>query len=421
MVSILFLIALITFLIGAPMAVALGLAAVSYILLSDMAPNIILQRLFAGVDITAFLAIPFFILAGNLMLTGGLAHRLIRFANSMVGSLSGGLAIVTILGCMFFASISGSALATAAVLGTILIPAMVKHGYDTRFATAVVGSASPIGVIIPPSVTFIIYGSSTNTSIKDLYMAGLPAGIILGVVLAIVAYIMARRYGYVGEQKPFDIKEFWASFKDAIWALGTPIIMVGGVFGGLFTPTESAVIAVLYALVIGLFVYKELKLKDLIPIFFDSAKTTGSLMFIVANAALFAYVMTIENIPQTVVQSMLSITENPILLLLIINIILLAAGAIMETIAIIIVMVPLFMPVVEMIGMDPVVFGVIVVVNTAIGMVTPPFGLTLLTASSVAKIGMEQTLKQVTPFILASILVLLLITYFPDVVTIFLD
>lgn len=420
MVAFLFISAIIIFIVGAPMAIALGLSSVLYILLSDMPPNIILQRLFAGVDVTAFLAIPFFILAGNLMLTGGLAQRLIRFANSMVGSLPGGLAIVTILGCMFFASISGSALATAAVLGSILIPAMVKQGYDIRFAAAVVGAASPIGAIIPPSTTFIIFGSSTNTSIKELYMAGLPAGIILGLALIIVAYVIGKKNGYVGERNAFSLKEFWLSFKDAIWALGTPIIMVGGVFGGFFTPTESAVIAVVYALIIGMFVYKELKLKDLYGIFFDSARTTGNLLFIVANAALFAYVMTIENIPQTVVQTLTSITDNPILLLLIINLILLVAGAIMETIAIIIVMVPLFMPIVEMIGMDPVVFGVIVIVNTAIGMVTPPFGLCLLTASSIAQIGVEKTLKHAGIFIAASIFVLLSITYIPDLVTIFL-
>ena len=416
MIVVLFASAIIIFLLGAPMAVALGLSSILYILLAGIPANIILQRLFSGIDVTALMAIPFFILAGNLMLTGGLAHRLIRFANSLVGGLTGGLAIVTVLACMFFAAISGSAVATAAALGTILIPAMVKRGYDKGFATSIVSTASPLGVIIPPSVTLIIYGSITNTSIKELYFAGIPAGILIGIALIVVAYFMAKKYGYLGEQKPFDFKDVFSSFPHAIWSLGTPIIMVGGVFGGIFTPTESAVVAVAYAILIGMFVHKELKIKDLIPIFFNSAKTTGTIMFIIANAALFAYVLTIENIPQKVVGSLLAVSENPMIILLIINLILLIAGTVMETIAIIVVMVPLFMPVIHMMGMDPVVFGIIVIINTAIGMATPPFGVSLLTAMSVGDIGMEKIFKKIALPILASIVVLFMITYFPKLI-----
>lgn len=416
MIAILLVGALVLFLAGIPMAVALGLSSVVYILLTDISPNIIVQRLFSGVDVAAFIAIPFFILAGNLMLTGGLAHRLIRFANALVGRLTGGLAIVTILACMFFAAISGSAIATVAALGSIMIPAMIKRGYDREFASSVVAVASPLGSIIPPSVGLIIYGTMTSTSIKDLYTAAVPAGIYIGIALGIVAYFMAKRYGYKGDQTPFDIKEVFSSFKGAFWSLGTPIIMVGGVFGGFFTPTESAVVAVAYAILIGLFVHRDLKIKDLVPIFFNSAKMTATIMFIIANAALFSYILTYENIPQQIVEILLGLSENPIVILFIITVTLLIAGMFLDTTAILIIMVPMFLPVVMAIGMDPVVFGVLVIVNTNIGLVTPPYGITLLTAASIGKTGMEKMLPKIALPLLAMIIVLFMMTYFPSTI-----
>ncbi|HLR68265.1 MAG TPA: TRAP transporter large permease [Virgibacillus sp.] len=402
--------------LGVPMAVTLGLSSILYILVSGTPPTIIIQTLFSGVDVSALMAIPFFILAGDLMLTGGLAQRILDLANAMVGKRTGGLAIVTIIGCMFFAAISGSAIATAAALGSIMIPAMVDKGYDRDFASAVVASASPMGVIIPPSITFIIYGTLANTSVSDLYIVGIPGGIIFGIALTIVAYLVSKKHGYKGSGHPFSIKEFFVSLFRAFWALGTPVILIGGVFSGIFTPTESGVVAVAYAIIIGLFVYRELKFKDLWKIFFQSAKTTSSIMFIIANASLFAYIMAYEQIPQAIVSSFMSISESPIIILLMINIILLLFGAFMDTIAVIVIVVPMFLPVITTLGIDPVLFGLIVVVNTAIGMATPPFGATLFISSSVGNVPFHKVAWRVLAPVGAAIIALFIITYIPEVV-----
>lgn len=411
-----FAITIILFLLGVPLAVTIGISSMIYILFADIAPMIMIQKLYTGIDVSSLMAIPFFILAGNLMLTGGLAQRILDLANSLVGRRTGGLAMVTVLGCMFFAAIAGSSIATAAALGSLMIPAMVNKGYDREFATAVVSAASPMGVIIPPSITLIIYGSLSGTSISDLYMAGVPAGILVGIALLITVYFISKRKGYKGEDIPFSINDFWKALSRALWALGTPIILIGGVFTGVFTPTESGVVAVVYAALVGLFIYKELKVKDLWNIFMDSAKTTASIMFIIANASLFAYVLAYEKIPTTIVSSFVSLSDNPIIILLLINIILLIFGAFMDTIAIMVIVVPLFLPIIANIGVDPTLFGIIVVVNTAIGMVTPPFGGTLLIASSIGKVPMMKAAYRASFMIVALIIVLLMISYIPRLV-----
>ena len=256
MVSVFFCTALVLLLSGVSIALTVGVSSISYIFLKDIQSSIVVQRLFSGIDSAALLAIPFFILAGDLMNLGGLAKRLVDLANIVVGRMTGGLAIVTIIGCMFFAAISGSGVATAAALGAVMIPAMVAIGYDREYASAVVASAAPMGVIIPPSISFIIYGILTGTSIADLYLAGIPAGAIMGLCLMAVAYYHCKQKGYRGADVAFNISDAWKAFKEASWALGTPVILIGGVFGGIFTPTESAVVAVVYALVIG--IYKHL-------------------------------------------------------------------------------------------------------------------------------------------------------------------
>jgi C4-dicarboxylate transporter DctM subunit len=322
LVLIFFISTAVMLLIGVPISITIGASSLLYILLGGIQQLIAIQKLFAGINAVALLAIPFFILAGDLMNTGGIAKRLVRLANAVIGNMTGGLAIVTVLGCMFFAAISGSGVATAAALGSIMIPAMVDNGYDKVFATSVVASASPIGVIIPPSISFVIYGVLTGTSIADLYLAGIPAGIIVGTSLLIVSYIICKKRGYRGAvqtemSRQERLKELWLAFKDSIWALGTPVILIGGVFGGVFTPTESAVVAVVYAIIVGLFIYREMKLKDLPEVILGSAKTAAKIMFIIANASLFAYVLTYEKIPQMVVKALLGITTNELLLILI--------------------------------------------------------------------------------------------------------
>lgn len=419
LVLIFFISTAVMLLIGVPISITIGASSLLYILLGGIQQLIAIQKLFAGINAVALLAIPFFILAGDLMNTGGIAKRLVRLANAVIGNMTGGLAIVTVLGCMFFAAISGSGVATAAALGSIMIPAMVDNGYDKVFATSVVASASPIGVIIPPSISFVIYGVLTGTSIADLYLAGIPAGIIVGTSLLIVSYIICKKRGYRGAvqtemSRQERLKELWLAFKDSIWALGTPVILIGGVFGGVFTPTESAVVAVVYAIIVGLFIYREMKLKDLPEVILGSAKTAAKIMFIIANASLFAYVLTYEKIPQMVVKALLGITTNELLLILIINIIMLIAGTFMETSAILIIMVPLLMPVLNQIGMDLTHFGIIATTNTAIGLLTPPFGVCLFTSSSVAKIPVEVLSKKIMPFLIAMIIALMIITYIPQ-------
>ncbi|BAQ08865.1 C4-dicarboxylate ABC transporter permease [Bacillus sp. OxB-1] len=416
MVVMFFALTIILFLLGVPMAITIGLSSIIYVLLADITPMIVVQRLFTGADVSALMAIPFFILAGNLMLTGGLAQRILDLANSLVGKITGGLALVTILGCMFFAAISGSAIATAAALGTLMIPAMEKKGYNRGFATAIVSNASPMGVIIPPSVSLIIYGSLSGSSIKDLYIVGVPAGLIVGLSLLIVVYVISKKRGYKGNDEAFEFSTFLNALRRSLWALGTPVILLGGVFLGVVTPTESGVVAVIYAVIVGLFIYRELKIKDLIGIILDSARSTAVIMFIVANAALFAYVLAYENIPTMIVTSVMSLSENPIIILLLINIILLFFGAFMDTMAILVIVVPMFLPVIIALGIDPVLFGIIVVVNTAIGMATPPFGATLLIASNIGKHPLMSVARESGWLLLALIIALFIITYIPIVV-----
>ncbi len=416
MVTLFFALTIVLFLLGVPMAVTIGFSSIIYILLADINPMIVVQRLFTGADVSALMAIPFFILAGNLMLTGGLAQRILDLANSLIGRMTGGLALVTILGCMFFAAISGSSIATAAALGTLMIPAMVEKGYGRGFATAIVSNASPMGVIIPPSISLIIYGSLSGASISDLYLVGVPAGLIVGISLLIVVYLISRKRGYKGTDEPFKFSDFLRAFRRSLWALGTPIILLGGVFLGIVTPTESGVVAVIYAIIVGMFIYRELKLKDVWGIFLDSAKSTAIIMFIIANAALFAYILAYENIPTAIVSSVLSISENPIIVLLLINIILLIFGAFMDTMAILVIVVPMFLPVITAMGVDPVLFGIIVVVNTAIGMATPPFGATLLISSNLGKSPLVTVARESGWMLFALIVALLLITYVPYLV-----
>jgi C4-dicarboxylate transporter DctM subunit len=407
------------FLIGVPMGVAIGLAGIIYIFMAGIPEMIIIQRIFAGVDVAALMAIPFFILAGNLMLRGGLASRIIQLANASVGRIAGGLAIVTVIGCMFFAAISGSAVATAAAIGSVMIPAMVKSGYDRAYAGAVVATASPLGNIIPPSVLFILFGSMTSTSILELYWLGIPAGILMGLALIVVAYFTARKRGYVSGGQQFSFRELITSFRNAFWALGVAVIMIGGVFSGWFTPTESGVVAVVYAITIGLFVYRDLTWKDLREAFFESAKLTGTLMFIVANAGLFSYILTFERIPQKIVSGLLAVTNSEFLILALVTAVLLVAGTFMETIAIMLIMVPMFFPVIQAIGYDPVVFGVVLTVNLSIGMVTPPFGVCLYTTASVGGIRLDRLVMRALWPLGASIAVLCLYTFVPEILLFF--
>ncbi len=397
-----------------PIAVSLGLSTIIAIHITEaVALQVVAQRMFTAVDNFALMAVPFFMIAGAVMERGGISRRLIKFANSLVGSLFGGFALVTILASMFFAAISGSSPATVAAIGAIMIPAMVKNGYEEAFATATQASAGYIGVIIPPSIPMITYGVVTGTSIGALFMAGFIPGMLIGLSLAIVAVVTARKRNYRGEMKKTNMADVGAAFKDAIWALLMPIIILGGIYGGIFTPTEAANIAVVYGLLIGFFVYKELNLQD-IPKILRGAAISSSLVFmIISTASAFGLILTREQIPTQVAQFLLQITENPILMLMILNVLLLVVGTFMETNAAIIILAPILYPAISALGIDPVHFGIIMVVNLAIGMITPPLGVNLFVAASMRKMQIEKLINANWWYLFASIVALLIITYFP--------
>jgi C4-dicarboxylate transporter, DctM subunit len=421
MAWLLFAILIVLFLINIPIAVALGLASMIVLLIQDnVSLMVVVQKMFNSTDSFTLMAVPFFILAGKLMESGGISKRMMNFASTMVGSLHGGLAIISIVTCMFFAAVSGSAAATTAAVGSILIPAMVKKGYDKSFSTAIQAAGGTIGVMIPPSVPLILFGVIAGASISDLFIAGILPGIFVGLSLIIVAYFISRKRGY-GKEERSSLKEMVIAFKDAILALLMPVIILGGIYGGIFTPTEGSVVAVVYGLIVGLLIYKEIKLKDLPEIFISSAVTSAVILFIISCASIFGFLLTREQIPQEISNAMLGITSNPIMLLIIINVLLLIVGTFLETSAAIVILAPILVPIVSAAGIDLVHFGVIMVVNLAIGMITPPVGINLFVASNIANIKLEHIVRAIVPFLIILIVDVLIISFMPSISLFLLD
>ncbi|GAW93784.1 TRAP transporter large permease [Calderihabitans maritimus] len=413
MTAILFGVFAILVLLNVPVAVSLGLATITAIAATNTVPlMVVAQKLFTATDSFPLMAIPFFMIAGSLMEKGGISRRLIRFANALVGSLPGGLALVTVLASMFFAAISGSSPATVAAIGSIMIPAMVRQGYAKDFATATQASSGYIGVIIPPSIPMVTYGVVTGASIGALFMAGFVPGILIGAALMTVAFVIAKKNGYVGEQRA-NFKEVWTAFKDAFLALLMPVIILGGIYGGVFTPTEAANVAVIYGLVVGMFVYRELKWSDIPAVLRASAISTAMVMLIIATASAFGLLLTREMIPNKIANFFIGITDSKLILLILINLMLLVVGTFMETNAAIIILAPIFFPVIIQMGIDPIHFGVIMVINLAIGMITPPLGVNLFVACGLTKLPIERIIKANWAYLFVSLAVLALITYFP--------
>lgn len=412
--ALLFIILAILIFINVPIAIALGVSSVLILVIGGNIPLVILpQKMFAALNSFPLMAAPFFILAGKLMEHGGISERLIEFAKSLVGQLKGGLAHVSILACVFFAAISGSATATTAAIGGIMIPAMVKAGYDRNFSTAVQAAAGTTGIIIPPSVPLVLYGVSAGASVTSLFIAGIIPGLLIGISLMVVAYFISRKQGYGSDAEKISFKNVWQSFKRAILALLMPIIILGGIYSGYFTPTEASVVAVVYGLIIGIFVYKKINLKTLREILVSSVVTTSVIMFIIATAALFGMVLTRERIPQEVATLFLDSNLSPFVVLLLVNIFLLIVGTFMETIAAIIILTPILLPVMTSIGVDPIHFGIIMVANLSIGLITPPVGVSLFVSSQVGGTKFEPLVKAVIPFLLMMIVDILLITFIP--------
>ncbi|MHA6260768.1 TRAP transporter large permease [Sporosarcina sp. CAU 1771] len=403
------------FIIGVPIAVSLGMASSIVFLVDGQVSLIVLmQRMFNSVASFPLLAIPFFILAGKLMESGGISQRLIHLANVMFGRVTGGLAIVSIIACAFFAAISGSAAATTAAVGSLLIPAMVKKGYDKNFSTAVQAAGGTIGVMIPPSVPLVLYGVSAGVSISSLFIAGIVPGLLVVLSLVLLVYVISLIKGYGGGEK-FTFMEFIKAFADAFLALLMPVIILGGIYGGIFTPTEAAVVAVFYGLIVGVFIYREIKLKDLVEILSSSVVVSAVIMFIIAGASIFGYYLTRARIPRELTETVLGLTQNWIIALLIINVLLLFIGTFLETSAAIIILTPILVPIVSALGIDLVHFGIIMIFNLAIGFITPPVGLNLFIAANIAGTKFEGVVKAIIPFLIIMILDILIISFIPSI------
>jgi tripartite ATP-independent transporter DctM subunit len=412
-VEILLPLLLLLFLLDTPIAIAIGVAAIAAIALQGEFPMMMaIQRLFAGADSFNLLAVPLFMYAGIIMEAGGISRRIIDFASALVGWLPGGMAVVAIVSAMFFAGISGSAAADTAAVGTIMIPAMKKSGFRSDFAAALQASGGSIGVIIPPSIPMIIFGFLTGASIGRLFAAGILPGILVGLSLVVVASIISHRRGY-GAHTPFSSKEVVRTFVKGIPALATPVIILGGILSGIFTATESAAVAVFYALIIGMFVHRQIRISDLPRLFREGSIMAAIVMFIIATASIFSWVSAIDDIPARVAGGLLGFTHNKIGLLLLINLILLAAGTFIETTAALILLVPMITAMLPFLDIDMIQLGVIVVTNLAIGMLTPPMGICMIVSSSISGDRLTATCRQVIPFLLILLADLAIITFYP--------
>ncbi len=423
--AVLFITFAVLLILGTPIAVCLGVSSVAAMLVDGAGRPIetimsSLPQLFsAATSKFVLLAIPFFILAGNIMEKAQISRKLINLAESCVGHLKGGLAIVCVIVSCFFAAISGSGPATVAALGLVMIPGMIRSGYSPAFSAALMGCAGAIGVIIPPSITFVVYGSIADTSIGDLFKAGVVPGLIMGAALIITALIVGRKVDLVSLPKA-SWKQRWIAFKDAFWGLLMPFIILGGIYGGIFTPTEAAAVAVVYGLFVGIFIYKTIRIKELWAILVDSASTTATIMFITAAASLFAYVLTRARLDVAISDALTSLTGgSTVIFFLIVNVILLIAGCFLDSTSALYIFTPLFVPVAQALGIDLIHLGVVMIVNLAIGLFTPPVGVNLYVACGVAKVDLKQISKAVVPLLIASIIVLLILTYIPWISTMF--
>lgn len=415
MILALFISLVVLFLLGVPVAVALGLSSSIALLIGADTPLLVLaQRAFVSLDSFPLLAIPLFILAGVVMEYGGISQRLINFANALTGHLTGGLAIVTVVTTMFFAAISGSSIAATAALGAIMIPAMIRRGYNKELAGSVQAVSGTLGIIIPPSIPLILYGVAAGASIGDLFIAGIVPGFLIGLGLLITVILIAKKHDYPKEPKTSG-KELGKAFLGTIPALIMPVIILGGIYSGVFTATEAAAVAVAYAFFISIIFYRSINFSNIGAILKQATTTTSTIMFIIASAGLFSWILTIENVPQRVAGFFTSITQNPSIFLLIIVALLLVVGMFMETNASIIILAPILAPVAMEIGIDPIHFGITMIVTLAIGMVTPPLGLNLFVAGKIADIRLDQITRGMIPFYVAVLVTLLIIVFIPNV------
>ena len=406
----------ISLLLTVPVGFSLGAATLASILYTkQLTFGFIAQNMVTAADSFPIMAIPFFVFAGELMGGGGISKRLLDVANVFFGRVTGGLAIVTVVVCMFFAAISGSGPATVAAVGGMVVPTMLKKGYDKKFVLALIAAAGSIGVIIPPSIPMVVYSVTTNSSVSKLFMAGFLPGILIGLALIGYAYYFAKSHGYQGDTEPFSWRRAGRESWDGKWALISPVIILGGIYGGIFTPTEAAAVSVIYSMIVGVFIYKELDLKGLLNVTKTACETTASILIVIGCAASFSKIITLARIPMMVATGLTSLTSNKIIILLLINLVLLLVGCFMETLCAIMILAPIFLPVITALGVNVTHFGIIMVVNLAIGFITPPLGVNLFVASRVGETSLDDVIKGIIPFLFIMIGILLLLTFIPAI------
>jgi len=402
-------------LLGVPIAVSLGFSSiVTLLLFSDQSLLSLSQRFFHTMQVYPLLAVPFFILAGTLMTSGGVARRMIDFANALVGHMHGGLAMASVLACMLFAAVSGSSPATVVAIGSIVIAGMVNMGYSRKFAAGVICNAGTLGILIPPSIVMVVYAAATETSTGALFIAGILPGMLLASVMMLAIYLIAR-HRKIPRQLWRGWRQVWSTGQRAIWGMSLVFIILGGIYSGAFTPTEAAAVSAVYALFVAVYVHRDIRWEELPKVFVESARITAMLMFIIANAYLFAFVLTIEQIPQLASQTIINMDLPPWAFLLVVNILLLIAGNFMEPSSVILILAPIVFPIAMSLGIDPVHLGIIMVVNLEIGMVTPPVGLNLFVTAGVARMPIEQVIMAALPWLLILLSVLIVVTYVPAI------
>jgi C4-dicarboxylate transporter DctM subunit len=415
--AIIFILLMCLMLTGMPISISLGLTVLSFLFLFTQVPlESVALKLFTGIEKFEIMAIPFFILAGNFLTHGGVARRMIKFATSMVGHWYGGLGLAGVLACALFAAVSGSSPATVVAIGSILMPAMLKAGFPNRFGAGVITTSGALGILIPPSIVMVMYSVATNTSVGALFMAGVIPGIGLACVLGGVTWYRARKFDYP-RMKKASFGERWTAFRESVWGLLLIVVVMGGIYSGMFTPTEAAAMSAVYAFFVAVFVYKDLSMKDVARVLLNSANMSAMLLYIITNAVLFSFIMTNENIPQTLADWMLGHGLGMIAFLLAVNIILLLAGNFMEPSSIVLIFAPILFPVAMKLGIDPVHFGILMVVNMEVGMCHPPVGLNLYVASGITKMGITELTIAVWPWLLSMLAFLVVVTYIPIIST----
>ena len=413
MVAMMFIIFLVLLILGVPIAFSLGFSSLFYLFANGIPLTVIAQKFYAGMDSFTLLCIPGFMLAGALMNGGGITKRILNFCNSFLGHFRGSLALVNIVASMVFAGISGTAIADVCSLGSMLIPAMVEDGYDDDFSVAVTAASSVVGPIIPPSVPMVIAGSCVSISVGKMFQAGIIPGILLGLALCVHTYIISVKRDYPRHERA-DWKVRAQTTKDAIWAMLMPVILLGGILSGVFTPTEASIVTCVYALIVGVFVYKEIKITDVRRIVWENIRACASIIVLIGLANVFAYILTAERIPQMVANSILSITDNRIVVILLINVVLLFVGMFMESLAAILITFPVLLPVATAVGMDPVHFALMAILNLMLGLTTPPVGMCVCTGAQIGKISAFKAFRATIPFLATSLFVLMLVSFVPQ-------